>query len=80
MEGIPLSLAIALAGQVATGLAAGDEQEDRARNALIAIGLMLRTATNNNEIVVSTLAMAEETRITRLPDGGLRIEPKGRER
>lgn len=68
-------LALAIAGQVGAGLARGDAEGERARMALVAIGLMIRTA-DGSELVEVALQMSEKTRITELPGGGWRIEPK----
>lgn len=72
-ELIEAGLAVSIAGQVALGLTRGDGQEERALGALTAIGLMIVNC-SGTELVGEVLAMAERQRITRLPDGGWRIE------
>ena len=70
---IEAGLAVAIAGQVSAGIAAGDGREERAVAALTAIGLMLMNA-SGDEVVEAVLQSAEKTHVTRLPGGGWRIE------
>jgi hypothetical protein len=70
-------LAISMAGQIAVGLTDGDEQEERVKFALWAIGLMLLTATNNDERVRDQLNMTNNAVITRREDGGWSLSLKG---
>lgn len=70
---IDTSLAIALAGQVSAGLAVGDGQEERARAALTAIGLMLYNATEE-QMVRDSLNLAGNVRVTSTGPGTWRFD------
>ena len=69
MKTMEYSLAIAMAGQVSTGLTPGDNELEHARGALTALGLMLLNATENDETIRDVLQMSEQSRITVSSDG-----------
>lgn len=71
---IDTGLALSIAGMVAAGLARGDAQEDRALASLLAIGLMLTNATDDQH-VHDQLALADHATVTRT-ETGLLIEWK----
>jgi hypothetical protein len=77
--GIEPALALAIAGHVSLGLAPGDGELERAREALSVIGMMLRVARPEDQLVHEALTLAERTRITVLAEGpGWRIETEQR--
>lgn len=62
-------LALAIAGQVSAGLTRGDNELDRARACLQAIGLFMLTATDREQLIVDTLALSDHTVATVSGDG-----------
>jgi hypothetical protein len=73
MTQIEHGLAVAIAGQVSLGLTPGDGNLERMHGALVAIGMMVRNAADDDTLVAETLALAERTRITQEGDGLWRI-------
>lgn len=72
------SLALALAGQVSAGLTRGDGELERARASLVAIGLMLLTATDRDPMIVDVLELSERAVATVSGDGlSVRYTPAG---
>jgi hypothetical protein len=64
---IDSNLAIALAGQVAAGIMTGDGEDERAYAALLAIGLMVRNAVDDDltlEHVDEILKLGEHGTVT----------------
>jgi len=75
-EIIELGLAVSIAGQVAVGLAEGDDQEQRAMGALLAIGLMVKNSAHS-EMVDKILDTADTTSIVASDPGSWIITRKG---
>lgn len=65
-------LAFALAGQVSAGLTPGDLQPERMQASLIAIGLMVMNACDD-QLVRDALALSERSRVSATGDGSYRV-------
>lgn len=61
--------ALAIAGQVASGLAPGDDENHRARSSLLAIGMMMQAAAVNDPRVAKQLEMVDRVKVTVYPSG-----------
>jgi hypothetical protein len=65
-------LALSIAGQISAGLTPGEGQPDRMFGSLVAIGLMIRNATDS-QAVQETLDLIEHSEVTEHGDGVTRI-------